>query len=97
MLGFFVPTVYCNFCSDGGISNLLIIRKTGDVHGAVWHGKVTTVLLYSTMAIHLIWMNIPDAISYILIGACTAIILLSGILYGIQNVGFLKEKNHAEK
>lgn len=81
----------------GGISNLLIIRKTGDVHGAVWHGKVTTVLLYSTMAIHLIWMNIPDAISYILIGACTAIILLSGILYGIQNVGFLKEKDYAEK
>lgn len=79
------------------VCNLIIIKKTGDVHGAVWHGKVTTALLYSTMAIHLIWLRIPAAISFILIGACTAMILLSGILYGIQNIGYLREGSNHEQ
>ena len=37
-----------------GILGLLVIRKTGNVSGAVWHGKATTVSLYSMMIIHLI-------------------------------------------
>ena len=69
-----------------GILGLVVIRKTGNVDGSVWHGKATTVSLYSMMAIHLIWYNIPGVLSGILIGACTALALLSAFMYTRENV-----------
>ncbi|MBQ3542653.1 MAG: CDP-alcohol phosphatidyltransferase family protein [Oscillospiraceae bacterium] len=77
-----------------GILGLLVIRKTGNVYGAVWHGKATTVSLYSMMIIHLIWFNIPGVISGILIGACTALALLSAFMYSRENVRILLEKKN---
>ena len=73
-----------------GILGLLVIRKTGKVDGAVWHGKATTVSLYSMMIIHLIWYNIPGVISGILIGGCTALELLSAFLYSRDNLERLR-------
>ena len=72
-----------------GITGLMMVKK-GIVIGADWHGKATTVLLYGTMLVHLAWINILPAVSNILIGACTAMIILSGILYGIRNLSYLK-------
>ena len=77
-----------------GILGLLVIRKTGKVDGAVWHGKATTVSLYSMMIIHLIWYNIPGVISGILIGACTALALLSAFMYSRENVKILLGKKN---
>lgn len=68
------------------ILGLLVIRKTGRVEGAVWHGKATTVSLYSMMIVHLLWFNIPGVVSGILIGACTALALLSAFLYTGENM-----------
>lgn len=68
-----------------GITGLMMVKR-GIVIGADWHGKVTTVLLYCTMLIHLAWISVPFAVSNILISACTVMILLSGILYGIRNL-----------
>ncbi len=75
---------------SAGILGLLVIRKTGKVDGAVWHGKATTVSLYSMMIIHLIWFNIPGIISGILIGGCTVLALLSAFLYGRENLKKLR-------
>ncbi len=83
-----------------GILGLLVIRKTGNVNGAVWHGKATTVSLYSMMIIHLIWFNIPGVISGILIGACTALALLSAFIYTRENVKKLlngRQENAAQR
>ena len=77
-----------------GILGLLVIRKTGNVYGAVWHGKATTVSLYSMMIVHLIWYNIPGVISGILIGACTALALLSAFMYTRENVRILLGKKN---
>ena len=77
-----------------GILGLLVIRKTGKVDGAVWHGKATTVSLYSMMIIHLIWYNIPGVISGILIGACTALALLSAFMYSREDVRILLGKKN---
>ena len=77
-----------------GILGLLVIRKTGKVDGAVWHGKATTVSLYSMMIIHLIWYNIPGVISGILIGACSALALLSAFMYSRENVRILLGKKN---
>ena len=80
---------------SAGIVSLLVIRKTGKVYGAVWHGKAATVALYSMMLIHLLWHKIPPVVSGILIGICTALVLQSAILYGIQNIGILVGKQTA--
>ena len=79
---------------SAGIMGLLVIRKTGKVDGAVWHGKATTVSLYSMMIIHLVWYNIPGVISGILIGACTALALLSAFMYSRENVRILLGKKN---
>ena len=71
------------------VTGLLTIRKTGNVLGAVWHGKAATVSLYGMMLVHLLWFNIPSAVSGILIGVSTVMVLLSAILYGIRNTGIL--------
>ena len=73
-----------------GIMGLMVIRRTGRVEGSVWHGKATTVLLYSMMIIHLIWYRIPGTVSGILIGAATAMALLSAFLYGKENLKKLR-------
>lgn len=78
-----------------GITSLLAIHKTGQVEGAVWHGKVTTTLLYLTMGIHLLWYGIPQVISLILIGLCTGMMLLSAVGYGIRNFKLLLNRSAA--
>jgi len=73
-----------------GITGLITIRKTGKVMGAVWHGKLTTVLLYSMMALHIVWFNIPERISDISIFLCTIMMLTSAVLYGIRNIEMIR-------
>ncbi len=70
--------------------NMLTIQKTGKVMGAVWHGKLNTVLLYATMLLHVIWGDIPTLVSNLLIGICTVMMLISAVLYSIRNIRALK-------
>ncbi len=73
-----------------GAMGLLVIRKTGSVYGAVWHGKVTTVLLYLTMVVHVMWYDIPEIASDCMIFACVGMMLLSMILYSVRNVRLIE-------
>ena len=68
-----------------GIMSLIILKKSGEVHSADWHGKVTTSMLYATVILHLIWFDIPQTLSTILLLLCTAMMTLSFILYIIRN------------
>ena len=70
-----------------GIVVLIQIKKTRAVHGAVWHGKLNTVLLYAMMIVHILWYDIPPVVSNIFILVCTGVMLMSAILYGVQNIG----------
>ena len=74
-----------------GLGNLRLMRSTGKVHGALWHGKISTALLYIVMIIHLVWYTIPPTLSYILISLCIAVMLLSSLLYTIRNIKSRKE------
>ncbi len=74
------------------VTSLMAIRKTQEVNGAVWHGKVCTVLLYATMALHLLWFTIPAGVSAFLIVLCTGAMLFSGILYTRKNLHILCKK-----
>ena len=68
------------------LTGLLVIRKTGQVFGANWHGKAATCLLYAMMILHVVWAHIPDRISLFFIIACTLMMSVSLILYGIRNL-----------
>lgn len=67
----------------------IILKKTKSVQGAVWHGKMNTVLIYSTIFLHIIWYNIPAIISNVTIVISTAAIILSFVLYTIENIKYL--------
>lgn len=64
---------------------LMAIRRTGYVLSSAWHGKVTTVLLYTTIVAHLIWFHLPASVSDGLLVACAGMILLSAVLYFVRN------------
>ena len=74
-----------------GIVAMCAIRKSGMVEGADWHGKVSTFMLYAMMIIHVLWVNIPPAVSNILILLCTAMMIFSFILYNIRNITTYKK------
>ncbi len=78
---------------SAGLFNLIIFRRKKEVHGAVWHGKVTTALLYSMLILHVFWVTIPPVLSNLLVGACVLMMLLSLLLYTKRYIGILKEKN----
>lgn len=73
-----------------GVTGFLIIQKTGNVLGANWHGKMATVLLYSTSVLHVLWRDIPAVPSGAAICACTVALSVSFALYGIRNMKILK-------
>lgn len=68
-----------------GITNWVILRRTGWVHAAQWHGKLATVLLYAAMLAHLLFPGMPAAASHALALMCAAAILLSLCLYAASN------------
>lgn len=78
------------------VTGLLVIRRTGVVISADWHGKAATVLLYATMVVHIFWEDISESQSALLIGAAMVMIAISFFLYGRDNVNALK-KEKAER
>ena len=79
-----------------GITGLMVIRKTGSVFGADWHGKVSTCLLYAMMILHVFWYDIPDDISNLLIIVCTIMMCISLALYGRHHIKVLTGKKETK-
>ncbi len=65
-------------------TQLLLIKRTDVVQGSAWHGKVTTILIYAVMLLHLLWPELPEQLSLGLEMLCIGMLLLSGILYGVH-------------
>ncbi len=80
-----------------GIFSLAVIKKTGRVMGADWHGKLCTALLYGVIVIHVLWFDIPYAWSVILVFICIWIMLLSFSLYFIRNTRALMRLKRADE
>ncbi len=75
-----------------GILGLVTIKKAKVVKGAVWHGKLTTVLLFLMMGLHLLWPpRLPEMISRISIGICCAMMLFSFTMYTIRYIRTLRD------
>ena len=74
-----------------GVTGLLSIKSSGEVHGADWHGKLTTVLLYTMMVTHIVWYSIPMNVSDIMLMSVGAVMLISLTLYCSRNVEMIKK------
>lgn len=75
---------------------IFVIRRTGVVHGAEWHGKLATCLIYAAIFLHIVWYYIPTAASWTLVAAGVAGILLSLVLYTIHNIRWAREPGKRE-
>ena len=72
-------------------SGMVVIRRTGWVPGAVWHGKLTTLLLYATMILHAVWQDIPADVSNTTGIVCIVMMLTSMLLYAMRNFRAIRE------
>ena len=72
------------------ILRVVVFKETESVSGAKWHGKAATTIVVSMLALHLIWGNIPEAVSFTLIIASTLFLLFSGVLYTVEAFKMLK-------
>ena len=77
-----------------GITSLLVIRKSGIVTGAVWHGKVNTALLYLMMLVHIVGFSIPGTVSNAMTAICSGIMVFSWVMYGWHNMKSLVKKGN---
>ncbi len=73
------------------VTNLLVIQKSGEVHGAELHGKITTWLLDFLLFIHVLWHGIPFWFSAVLVILCVLSMVMSMVLYCEQNIRYLRQ------
>ncbi len=81
------------------VLRLIVYKKTEKVESADWHGKMTTVLIYLIMLLHILWpfLKLPDEVSTLSILATAGMMILSCILYSISGakilIDYKKNKN----
>ena len=75
-----------------GLMSLAVIKKTGRVQGADWHGKVCTWLLYAMMFLHIVWYDIPHVWSTAFITLCVVMMTVSFFLYMYRNCKALSKE-----
>ena len=68
------------------ITGFLSIKNSNQVYSANWHGKVTTLLLYGAMIIHIIWKGISNNTSFLILAICEVMMIVSFILYTKRNL-----------
>lgn len=73
-----------------GTMSLYAVKKSGQVIGADWHGKVCTAFLYGAMGLHMLWPRIPVMLSQSLMILSTFWMCLSGMLYWYRNYKQIK-------
>lgn len=74
------------------VAGYFVIKRTGVVMGANWHGKLATCFLYAMMLLHVFWPKIPKMVSDVTILACGGTIVLSFVLYGLRNRDALRQE-----
>ena len=75
-----------------GVISLVVIKKTGKVCGADWHGKVCTWLLYAMMFVHIVWFDISREWTTALISICVIMMTVSFALYMVRNYKMLTKE-----
>lgn len=74
-----------------GAVNLHIAKNIGIVNGAKWHGKLTTVVLFAMIFLHLAWYDITTLVSHVSISVCLVVMIMSFTLYAVANLKILRQ------
>lgn len=80
-----------------GVTGLVVMKRTGTVPSARWHGKIATMLLYAIMILHVVWADIPSWVTLVLMLLSVALLLLSMVLYTLQNTRCVRAYEEAHK
>ena len=70
---------------------IIVLRETGAVKSAGWHGKLAAALLYLTMAMHIAVPEMNTSVTHALVITAGAAMLLSFILYVRRSINLLHE------
>lgn len=88
-----IPLLVLFFVKESymGIAGLKVIRQSGENHGAMWYGKISTVVLYAVMLILLIFPDINIVLADVLIAVCIFFMALSFVMYIMRYNKILRE------
>ncbi|MBU5469471.1 CDP-alcohol phosphatidyltransferase family protein [Falcatimonas sp. MSJ-15] len=88
-----IPLLVLFFVKESymGIAGLKVIRQSGENHGAMWYGKISTVVLYAVMLILLIFPDINVVLADVLIAVCIFFMALSFVMYIMRYNKILRE------
>lgn len=73
------------------ITGGLVLKKTGKVLAAEWHGKAASSVLYVVMTLHVLWRDIPETLTLALVILCCTLLLLSLTLYTVRNIRTIRQ------
>lgn len=79
-----------------GIMSAVILKKQDCVNGAKWHGKLNTIIIYITIAILILFPQLPQTTVNTIICICLISMGISFILYAKFHINIYK-KNLAAK
>lgn len=80
-----------------GSTSLIACKKKGRVLSSNLHGKLTTTVIYAVLTAHLFFPQMSRLLSLILSGVCAALVIISGVLYGIRNISVIKSEAAKER
>ncbi|MEE1087120.1 MAG: CDP-alcohol phosphatidyltransferase family protein [Schaedlerella sp.] len=69
-----------------GLTGFYVVKKTGMVYSSRWHGKATTVLIYTTIMVHFLFPNIPTVFAEALMVASICMMFISMRFYIKDNI-----------
>ena len=72
---------------------LTVLKKTNRTYSAKWHGKVANGCIYTTLAAHIFWKDMPNTDSTGMIIFCAAAMLLSLVLYCLRYASIIRKTN----
>jgi cardiolipin synthase len=80
------------------LARLWLFKKTAKIYGAVWHGKLNTTLLYLMIYTHIIWFNINNIVSTVLIYISAGFMMFSFVAYFVETIiYYLRSKEEIQK
>lgn len=78
----------------GGLLCFMAIKSSGEIQSSHWHGKLNTVLLYTMLILHLLWPDLPAALSAVSIGICVGMMMFSALMYAVGNIALLRKRRN---
>lgn len=76
-----------------GIACLYLLKTGRKVGGAKWFGKVCTLVLDIVMVILFAFPRLDISILHLLLGICMVFLIFSFVMYGIEFIKIIKNKN----